>query len=731
MQEVSQKWKDLHNTGNENYILPQTDVSISFNDVDTDIKGYTDTTYTTSALGDVNVAFSSSQETYNIYFKTPVNVFRERLFAEWLYPEYSGVPYSVVINFYDIDNNLLSTETFATELATSINFELTEENDVSYISLVLSNPQAVLGGIATINIEKKVVLSSNDLISCELSQSGDLLSFELPKAEFNFELDNIDGRYNPENPNNKLKSLSKKDLVKVQITQHYNDGTSETINGGEFFISEWNVPQNGITASFTARDGIAFMDGKFYLPQTGIIGNHYRACNSITSNGKGVSGNTDYVDTGIVLENNHEYRINMCVSFADTSGNNVILGSVDGTKQMWFGCHNGKFFITLGTNCALTLNTTIILNKKYNVYVYFLTTTSGTQLMGMEISDATGVIERQNIRFNNLGTRLYPSHSLYLFSYNAGSSVGYKSNATIYTERENPSEGLLPFPFTIFDSEYNVSNYEFTDIGYIFEGTPCIDATDNTNIGIYNAINNAFLLAIGNNISIGNYIVVSLFDIVQQAFSSATTGGGLPLNEDGSNRYSQYSLINELKNYTIDAEIEDYDHSIAETIQLCCNAAKCIWYFDRNGQSHIEPFDISTTRETIDYNITTFNSFQNAEITLTDELASVNVNDGLGIYTIVEKGTVQTVDNPFITTRQHANSVAKWVAEILSLRKSLSGDFRPDTRADVFDMATVTNKYSTDDIYFTSLKYVFNGAFKGSYEGKVFNSQYNNSIDNE
>lgn len=43
------------------------------------------------------------------------------------------------------------------------------------------------------------------------------------------------------------------------------DGTTEWINGGKFFMSEWSVPANGIEASFVARDALGFLMDSAYI----------------------------------------------------------------------------------------------------------------------------------------------------------------------------------------------------------------------------------------------------------------------------------------------------------------------------------------------------------------------------------------------------------------------------------------------------------------------------------
>lgn len=54
------------------------------------------------------------------------------------------------------------------------------------------------------------------------------------------------------------------------------DGKTEWINGGQFFMSEWNVPSNGLEASFTARDALGLLMNSTYTGRKS--GNLYDMC---------------------------------------------------------------------------------------------------------------------------------------------------------------------------------------------------------------------------------------------------------------------------------------------------------------------------------------------------------------------------------------------------------------------------------------------------------------------
>lgn len=81
----------------------------------------------------------------------------------------------------------------------------------------------------------------------------DPVSAALPTIEIEFSISNLNGQYNPDNPQGAEKYL----MERQEITARYGyliDGAIEWIPAGTFYMSEWDTPQNGITASFKARD---------------------------------------------------------------------------------------------------------------------------------------------------------------------------------------------------------------------------------------------------------------------------------------------------------------------------------------------------------------------------------------------------------------------------------------------------------------------------------------------
>ena len=200
---------------------------------------------------------------------------------------------------------------------------------------------------------------------------------------------------------------------------------------------------------------------------------------------------------------------------------------------------------------------------------------------------------------------------------------------------------------------------------------------------------------------------LTLYNLATEAFTLA----GLPITSTGGNRWS---IDNSLSSITVTLP-EDFDYTCAEVVQLCANAACCVLYQDRDGIIRIEPLASVLT----DYVISKTVSYKNAEFETKKELKSVDVNEGMGAATNSVTGEVQEIENPLIQNSAVANNAAAWVKDCLKNRNIISGTFRADPRLDVLDKVTVESKYATNTVFITNIEYSYNGAFKGSYEGRV------------
>lgn len=193
--------------------------------------------------------------------------------------------------------------------------------------------------------------------------------------------------------------------------------------------------------------------------------------------------------------------------------------------------------------------------------------------------------------------------------------------------------------------------------------------------------------------------------------TAALTQANLPMSSVSGNRWT---LDSSLSSISAPSGVDLSGYTIAEVLQLVANAACCVLYQDRDGILHIEPLPDGET----DYEIKQFNSYANSEISLTKQLKAVDVNDGTAVVTVGTVGETQKISNPLISSSR-AQTVAQWAANYLQNRKILSGDYRADPRLDALDRVTTINQFAESTVLVTNVNYTYNGAFRGSYEGRA------------
>ena len=212
----------------------------------------------------------------------------------------------------------------------------------------------------------------------------------------------------------------------------------------------------------------------------------------------------------------------------------------------------------------------------------------------------------------------------------------------------------------------------------------------------------------------------SLYDLAIQVLESA----GLPLNSNGT---VKWVVDDSLKTIYTTAPLPD--DTMSNCLQLIANMGCCVLYPDRDGVFHIEPIKTEST----DYVINQFNSYSKSEITLSKPIKQVIVKvyeyvmgeKGIEssttevITNVEEMGETITVDNPLITDNDRARILGEWVCNYLRNRMTLKSTVRADVRLDALDVITNENDYGANQVRMTNVEFTFNGAFRGTGEGRV------------
>jgi hypothetical protein len=175
------------------------------------------------------------------------------------------------------------------------------------------------------------------------------------------------------------------------------------------------------------------------------------------------------------------------------------------------------------------------------------------------------------------------------------------------------------------------------------------------------------------------------------------------------------------------------DLSIAEYLQLVANANQRVIHHNRNNQ-----ICLTSLRKTVcNYPMPLTFAYSYPEITLSKPLRDIVIKvntdtdaDGDGktdltdkiVLTVRSDGESQTVDNRLLYdwSDEKLNSYAEWVRDTLVSRKTVSGEFRADPRLEVLDVVSIESKYGViEPVALTTVKYTYNGSFRGYYEGRV------------
>ena len=213
-------------------------------------------------------------------------------------------------------------------------------------------------------------------------------------------------------------------------------------------------------------------------------------------------------------------------------------------------------------------------------------------------------------------------------------------------------------------------------------------------------------------------IGIEWWSALTSAMSYMVTNVTQNLWPSGSSVSYDSSLVDYMIDYT-PSYTDGIVNTPAEIVQKCANAACAILKCDRESNLSIEPLN----KEVTDYTIPLALSYSYPEITLSKPLKDVSVDYGgenSYLLSVAQSGERQTLTNEFIATETNAQTVAKWVRDVLKPRKTVSGEFRADPRLDLYDIVKVEDRYGKLlTVAITNIKYTYNGSFRGSYTGRV------------
>lgn len=534
--------------------------------------------------------------------------------------------------------------------------------------------------IEEVLIGTEVIYSKGDLFSFSHTQEVDPISSALPKSEISFSIDNTDDSYNPNNLNSLAKYLIERQELKARYGYKVNDNI-EWIDCGTFYMSEWDAPQGGITADFTARDLLEFMTDTYY---------------------KGV-----YNPEGISL-----YDLAVAVL------QDADLPLEDDGSVKWVIDERLKDIYTVAplpidthANCLQMIANAggcVLYQDRKGILHIERVINSSTDMI--DFGTVAGSTWANNITTDE---RLRLVNSLTSGKYEMSLTSKLVSKTDDFAEGNNISRVVLELNSGRF-KEVVLNWDDDEEIGSTKTATGTIEITDSD---IADGFSNIYTYGCGRlqfgktgsadilNISIG--IVDLEYDI----------------NHFNSYSKSDITLAKPLKQ----VDVSSYSYSVAESKTklyegvVAINGTVDVLINYSGTATNITEIVSGGTLNSATYyaNACVLNITAEGGVTIivygySLETSSVKVVTASGVT-----GETVTVDNPLITDYDRAVAIGAWVESYMKNRMVLGSEWRADPRLDALDMVDNVNDYNTNKVIMTNVSYTYNGAFRGSGEGRV------------
>ena len=529
-----------------------------------------------------------------------------------------------------------------------------------------------------IGIDK--TFGKKDLFSFSHSQTVNPLSTELPKIEVSFAIDNSDNSYNPHNTESLSKYLIERQEVKVRYGYKIDD-KMEWIDGGRVYLSEWDAPQDGMTADFKASDLLEFMRKTYYG------GTYYP--NGVSLYDLAVDVLTD-ADLPLNNDGTVKWQIDESLKDIytvaplpiDTHANCLQLIANAG------GCviYQDRFGMLRIKPIMMCSDNMVEFDEYRNVTWANIVTT--TKLLKQLNALPPGIYE---MSITTILTSKYDT----LANGDIGGVVLLYNNGT--------SEDIRPIAWMTSDT-----------VGTMKTGKKRFVITEDKYKSGFNTV---YIYSSGRN-GTGATGTGDIMDLSIKLISSDYT-------VDYFNSYSKSNIT--LSKPIKDVNIGFYQYSVATDItELYKGVVNIV-----GTRELIVTYSGSATNVTATVSGGTLNSaiyYTNAckltitatgDVTITVKGKSLQSAKTEISVINAESGETISVDNMLITSVERANIIGEWVRSYYNNRMTLSSSWRADPRLDALDIVDNENDYGTSKVLMTEVKYDYNGSFKGSGEGKV------------
>ncbi len=222
---------------------------------------FVDTSYVGNVLSNSDCTFTSNP-VVELTFPRVFNSYLPGLIIVW---DMAHGDYAVDFKITLYKEGVKGSEKLVTgndTTRTVVDMDINEYDRIVVEILKWSSPRR-RARIARIHLGKSITYERGNLFTnLTHSQEVDPLSARMPKTSLKFSVSNVDDGYNPYNQSGISKYLVERQEIQVKYGYRINNEV-EWIEGGTFYLSGWDAPQNGLHANFEARDILEFMNGIF------------------------------------------------------------------------------------------------------------------------------------------------------------------------------------------------------------------------------------------------------------------------------------------------------------------------------------------------------------------------------------------------------------------------------------------------------------------------------------
>lgn len=570
--------------------------------------------------------------------------------------------------------------------------------------------------IEEIFIGVRHVYTKKDIGSFTQKMVSSPLSSSLPNYSLSYKLDNTRSEYDFSNPTGLAGYLLERQRIKIRYGYKFN-GVTEWIPGGVYYLSEWTLPQNGISVTFKARDILEFMDEIFIkglLAPDGV--SLYDLAEQVLME----------LDLPLNPDGNVNWIIDETLKDIYTS---APLPMVSHAECLQYIANAGCCVMFFDRSGRFRMEPPSIITSFAG---YADAADSGSAWFSKTVQIVDG-IDKDIAPYATLETNLWvldASMDLLPGNYEELGDTGYVSDVLC------DENAVFQSPPTVTLNFSRIHRNLVTDITITWGETFEEYAT---------------------NFIITAYVNDEILSRLHFTDNTDTTSV-LEVNFQGYNKISiqinEWSLPNRRARIENIPVRPDYEISLFNSFSLSDITlskplrgvqAKAYKYFPEENETElfngvipvlgVQTVTITYSQASVDVSATAENGTIVEAIYYTNSCELTIDGDGdvsiillgiplktsetLAFLPHLQDGEIQTVENPLITSVNRARAVAQWTLEYLSNRTVISSNWRADPRMDVLDIIMNQNKYDTQPVRMTSVEYKYNGAFRGTGEGRA------------